>query len=143
VIYFAQTPTGSIKIGLTGDIEARLRTLESYYGTELALLATMPGDRSVEVEIHERFAHLRLGRTEQFRPGADLMAFIGKPLLIGINPDAIEAHASVRTEHVVRLDLTAADHARLDRQAKKRGLTKASYSRMLILEKLDEEEGAK
>ncbi len=43
----------------------------------------------------------------------------------------------------VRLDLTATDHARLDRQAKKRGLTKASYSRMIILEKLDEEEGGK
>lgn len=43
----------------------------------------------------------------------------------------------------VRLDLTATDHARLDRQARKRGLTKASYSRMIILEKLDEEEGAK
>jgi hypothetical protein len=143
VIYFAQLPTGSIKIGCANDVEGRLSGLAYHYGTELALLATMPGDRSVEVEIHERFSHLRLGRTEQFRPGADLMQFIGKPLVVGINPDAIEAHASVRTEHVVRLDLTATDHARLDRQAKKRGLTKASYSRMLILEKLDEEEGAK
>jgi hypothetical protein len=34
---------------------------------------------------------LRLGRTEQFRPGADLLEFIGRPLLVGVNPDAVEA----------------------------------------------------
>jgi hypothetical protein len=47
------------------------------------------------------------------------------------------------TTKAVRLDLTVSDHARLDRQARKRGLTKASYSRMVILEKLDEEDGAR
>jgi hypothetical protein len=91
VIYFAQLPGGSIKIGTSENIELRLSGLADHYGAELALLATMPGDRSIEAEIHERFSHLRLGRTEQFRPAADLMAFIGKPLLVGINPDAVEA----------------------------------------------------
>jgi predicted DNA-binding protein len=43
----------------------------------------------------------------------------------------------------VRLDLTPADHERLNRQAKKRGLTMASYARMVILANLDEEEGGK
>jgi T5orf172 domain len=94
VIYFAALPGGSIKIGTTENIETRLYSLTSHYGTELALLATMPGDRSVEAKIHERFSHLRLGRTEQFRPAADLMAFIGKPLLVGINPDVVEAMAA-------------------------------------------------
>ena len=93
MIYFAQLPGGSIKIGTTVDVEARLQSLESHYGTELALLATMPGDRSVEAEIHERFSHLRLGRTEQFQPAADLMAFIGRPLLVDPNPDAVEGKA--------------------------------------------------
>jgi hypothetical protein len=63
VIYFAQLPGGSIKIGTTNDVDARLSGLANHYGTELALLATMPGDRSVEAEMHERFSHLRLGST--------------------------------------------------------------------------------
>jgi hypothetical protein len=52
----------------------------------------MEGDREREADIHGRFAHLRLGRTEQFRPGADLMAFIGRPLLVNPDPDAVEIH---------------------------------------------------
>ena len=44
----------------------------------------------------------------------------------------------------VRLDLTPTDHERLDRQARRRGLTKASCARMVILEWLEEqEEGSK
>jgi len=96
VIYFAETPTGSIKIGCSDDVEARLQGLASYYGGPVSLLATMPGDREREREIHDRFASLRLGRTEQFRPGPDLMAFIGKPLLVDANPDAVEATSPVR-----------------------------------------------
>lgn len=51
---------------------------------------------------------------------------------------------TVQTEKAarpVRLDLSDADHQRLERCARKRGLNKASYSRMVILEKLDEEDG--
>jgi hypothetical protein len=59
--------------------------------TELILLATVPWDRVVESEIHQQFSHLRLGRSEQFRPGADLLDFIGRPLLVNPDPDAIEA----------------------------------------------------
>ena len=91
LVYFAQTPTGSIKIGCTKNLKARLDHLKSRYGAELSLLATMPGDRSTESEIHGRFNHLRLGTTEQFRPGRDLMDFIGKPLLVSPNPEAVEA----------------------------------------------------
>jgi hypothetical protein len=94
LIYFAQPVAGGpIKIGCSGNVEARLGQLEAHYGCRLSLLATMPGDRRTEAEIHARFAHLRFGRTEQFRPEADLMAFIGRPLLVGANPDAVEAMA--------------------------------------------------
>ena len=44
MIYFAQLPGGSVKIGVTEDREARLDRLRAHYGAELALLATMPGD---------------------------------------------------------------------------------------------------
>ena len=47
-----------------------------------------------------------------------------------------------RTGIAVRLDLSPKDHERLAKLAKRRGLTMASYARMVILEKLDEE-GAK
>jgi hypothetical protein len=92
MIYFLQsTEGGPVKIGHSADVDTRRLQLESHYSQPLALLATMPGERDEERAIHERFAHLRLGRTEQFRPAADLMAFLGRPLLVDPNPDAVEA----------------------------------------------------
>jgi len=52
----------------------------------------------------------------------------------------VQAAEPVRTGRPVRLDLTEKDHVRLEKQAKKRGLNKASTARMIILEWLDEEE---
>ena len=76
MVYFAQFPTGLIKIGVTDNLEARLPELAYDYGVDLTLLATMPGDRSTKHEVHQRFADLRVGRTDQFEPGPDLMDFI-------------------------------------------------------------------
>src|SRR5438093_13607997 len=92
MIYFAQPADGGpIKVGHTAAVEARLRQLELHYGRPMALLATMEGGRDEEQAIHERFGHLRLGRTEQFQPGPELMEFIGRPLLVDPNPDTVEA----------------------------------------------------
>ncbi len=49
------------------------------------------------------------GRTEQFRPAPELMEFIGRPLLVGVNPDAVEAmptaYASIKLpEDVMETD---------------------------------------
>jgi hypothetical protein len=52
----------------------------------------------------------------------------------------VPATRPVRTGRPVRLDLTEADHERLERHAKRRGLTKASTARMVILEWLDEQD---
>ncbi len=52
----------------------------------------------------------------------------------------VQAIQPVRTGRPVRLDLTEEDHARLEKQAKKRGLNKASTARMIILAWLDGEE---
>jgi hypothetical protein len=41
----------------------------------------------------------------------------------------------------VRLDLSAADHRRLERCARERGLSKASYARMAVLELIRADEG--
>lgn len=79
MIYFVQaTDGGPIKIGFTDNLDARLKALESHYGRPLALLHAMEGGRAEEAETHDRFSHLRIGRTEQFMPGPDLMEFIGR-----------------------------------------------------------------
>lgn len=91
MIYFVQPIDGGpIKIGHSEDISRRLPQLESHYGCALALLATMDGGQDQERLIHERFEHLRFGRTEQFRPARDLMEFIRRPLLVHAAPDAVE-----------------------------------------------------
>jgi hypothetical protein len=91
MIYFMQPVDGGpVKIGSSDDVEARRRVLEGHYGRPLVVLGTMSGGKPEEMDLHRRFAHLRLGRTEQFRPGADLMEFIGRPLLVGANPGAVE-----------------------------------------------------
>ncbi len=42
----------------------------------------------------------------------------------------------------VRLDLSPADHKRLERLSKERGLTMASYARMALFERLKADEGS-
>jgi hypothetical protein len=48
-----------------------------------------------------------------------------------------------RTGIAVRLELTPKDHERMGRLARKRGLTLASYARMVVMERMNEEEGIK
>lgn len=92
MIYFLQPVEGGpIKIGCSENIDARREQLEARYGQPLALLATMKGDVGEEFAIHRRFKHLRLGRTEQFRPAPELMEFINRPLLVDPNPSAVAA----------------------------------------------------
>jgi hypothetical protein len=144
MIYFAQLPTGSIKIGCSSDVDGRLRGLESYYGAPLTLLATMEGEREREAEIHGRFAHHRIGRTEQFRPGADLMAFIGQPLLVDANPDAAKertnmallASRAIRgiTSKRIRLQLLEAERDEFRFLAAKERTNMALLARRVIRE---------
>lgn len=83
MIYFVQSIDGGpVKIGYSFDVESRIAQLEKHYGKSLAILATMPGGRDEETTIHRRFAHLRCGRTEQFRPAPELMSFIDRPLFV-------------------------------------------------------------
>jgi len=48
-----------------------------------------------------------------------------------------------RTAKAVRLDLTPEDYARLEKCAKRRGLTRASFARMAVLDLLEREEAEK
>lgn len=123
MIYFLQPVDGGpVKIGTSENVEARHRQLEAHYGVPLALLATMPGGRAEEAEVHAQFDHLRLGRTEQFRPAPELMAYIGRPLLVGANPAIVEAlkPALESVSNVMSIRGTAAWKEWLDRYAARR-----------------------
>jgi hypothetical protein len=114
VIYFIQSLDGGpVKIGYSKDVDSRRSQLEYYYGRPLALLATIKGGRDKEREIHERFSHLRLERTELFRPTVELMEFIGRPLLVGANPNTVEILRPRRSTGMVRVDIETLKRAKL------------------------------
>jgi hypothetical protein len=133
MIYFAQLPSGAIKIGKANDVEQRAVGLEYQFGGPVAILKTMAGGLKEEREMHGRFRHLRL-RGEQFRPGPDLMGFIGRPLLVGANPDAVEAADGIKP---VRLDLSEPLHRELRIEAAKQGVPMAAVVRDLVVKFLE------
>jgi len=77
MIYYLRLANGMIKIGCTNDLKARLKALRNYYEGDVTLLKAVPGDKLDEEQIHARFSHLRIRRLEQFKPGEDLLQFIG------------------------------------------------------------------
>lgn len=128
MVYFVQPIDGGpIKIGCSRDVPTRIQQLESHYGCRLALLATMEGGRSEERAIHERFAHLRFGRTEQFQPGPDLMDFIGRPLFAAAG-NVVEPMESKRRDVPTRIHEDALFVARIA----------AAYKRMSLVEYISE-----
>ena len=90
MIYFARLATGSIKIGTTENMKARLRTLKNQYGNPVVLLKIMPGGPEEEAAIHERFADFRMGKTEQFRPTREIFEFVEVSIPANHNPDTVE-----------------------------------------------------
>lgn len=77
VVYFVQADCGPIKIGTTGNIEWRLKTLEGQSPVPVKLLATTSGQRLDEYAYHARFAAHRL-HGEWFSPHPDLLAEIAR-----------------------------------------------------------------
>jgi hypothetical protein len=102
VVYFARFENGAIKIGVTEHLDSRLPALECFYRGRLEVLGTIPGDRQTERQLHKRFAHLRLGQPEQFRPTRELMEFLGRllgrKLRAHPDPQAIEVWDPARDE---------------------------------------------
>jgi integrase len=78
VIYFIQnTRTKSIKVGYALDPEKRLRHLQVASADPLVLLGVVPGEVADEKRLQRKFMDHQ-ERGEWFRPGADLVAFIGQ-----------------------------------------------------------------
>ncbi len=74
VIYFMRSGD-MVKIGLTGDIERRVRAIQASSPLPVDLLATVPGGLSKEWELHSRFsAHRQHG--EWFRLGKEIQRYL-------------------------------------------------------------------
>jgi hypothetical protein len=124
---------GPVKIGFSDCVERRQAELEATYGQPLAVLAVLEGGLETEREIHGRFSHLRLGKTEQFRPASDLMVFIGRPLLVMANPEAVEAMRPVGNAVVIVHLKGSAEYADwLDKLHRKTHIPKASMFRLAM-----------
>lgn len=78
VVYFLQgKSTGLIKIGWTAVLTRRIANLRGSTAEIVELLATVPGDVSLEAYLHERFAADRV-RGEWFSPSRGLLAFVAE-----------------------------------------------------------------
>jgi T5orf172 domain len=73
-VYFADAG-GSIKIGWSKKVSARLAQLQTGSAVPIKLLGTMPGGLAVERRVHARFAHLRLSG-EWFTAAPELLAYV-------------------------------------------------------------------
>ena len=76
-IYFVTCDTSDfpVKIGMSGDLQERLRDLRTAMPFEPILLGSFPGTSKDESTIHKRFAELRL-RGEWFSRSSGLMEYI-------------------------------------------------------------------
>lgn len=88
MVYFIQVgDAGLVKIGVSSNPLVRLASLQTSHSDELRLIGTMPGKRSKERELHDRFASLRV-RGEWFRPDMCIleMAWYGGHIPAPIKP---------------------------------------------------------
>lgn len=75
-VYFVETE-GLVKIGSAKRPRARRSNLQIGCPTKISLLGYLPGGEELEVELHQRFDHLRV-RGEWFNSSDELTAMIGE-----------------------------------------------------------------
>jgi hypothetical protein len=78
-IYFVtcDAPDFPVKIGMSGNVEERLRDIRTSLPFEPVLLASFEGTSKDERAAHNRFAELRI-KGEWFRRSPELMAYIAE-----------------------------------------------------------------
>lgn len=78
-VYFIQSEIGGpIKIGVSGNPQERMDSLQMYYPFKLLVIATIKeGGYKKESELHKRFAKYRL-HGEWFDPVPELLDYINK-----------------------------------------------------------------
>lgn len=75
VVYYVGLTQDRIKIGTTTELAKRMQAFRSHPDD---LLAVEIGGRVKELERHRQFAHLRIGRDENFKAGPDLLSHIAQ-----------------------------------------------------------------
>ena len=75
VVYYVALRGDRIKIGTTTKLVRRLSEMRV---RDEDVLAIEPGGRVLELERHHQFAHLRIGRSEEFRRAPDLEDHIAR-----------------------------------------------------------------
>lgn len=76
MIYFIRNiVSGNLKIGFSDTPSKRLKDLQTGSADKLVLIKTIPGDKELEVRLHEQFAHCRLDG-EWFKPADEVLEFI-------------------------------------------------------------------
>lgn len=75
IVYYCALMGGRVKIGTTTHLARRMRELRV---RDEDVLALEQGGRLLEMERHHQFAHLRIGKTEEFRRADDLDEHIAR-----------------------------------------------------------------
>ena len=86
VYFFAFYEIGRVKIGVSNDVDARLRDLALEQGCEGEILHVMPGNRQAEMAAHTRFDAYRV-EGEWFRDCAEVRAMIGEYKVAALRAD--------------------------------------------------------
>lgn len=74
-IYFIQAENRGIKIGITNNIQNRLKDLKASSPLELNLLGTIKGTLKKESKIHQKFKKYKI-HTEWFHVDKEILAYI-------------------------------------------------------------------
>jgi hypothetical protein len=77
LVYFIQSASGPIKIGVAIDPRDRMRLIQSVHHEPLTLLGTAAGGRIREATLHAEFSRYRI-RGEWFEPTPLLLARIAE-----------------------------------------------------------------
>jgi hypothetical protein len=90
-LYFIQTESGPVKIGVAASPAKRLQNLQTGHHERLALVCTIPNGYRLEGVLHERFAEGRI-RGEWFRADTPGLAELIGELINDRPPAWFEAH---------------------------------------------------
>lgn len=110
VVYFIQSRSGSIKIGVSTQIVRRFSALATGSAEKLTLLGAVPGGTARERLIHAQFAEDRI-KNEWFRPSAGLVSQIvslieaeGVPVArFEVHPDSYTLEAAEWASRIIAI----------------------------------------
>lgn len=111
MIYFIQDSEGHIKIGYSLNTKKRLQNLSTDNSSKLKLLADIPGSRSFENKLHNKFSHLKV-HGEWYKSENELLLYIEE---LKNNPPIEENRQVIILPKMERMLITMGENIRLAR----------------------------